>query len=63
MRYFAMFMDLHGQVADWASIAGAGKTAVQAGFDSPGLFIIGQVAALGSSLNWFGESNLLKSAA
>jgi uroporphyrin-III C-methyltransferase/precorrin-2 dehydrogenase/sirohydrochlorin ferrochelatase len=48
---------LHGRIENMA------RMAVQAGSDSPGLLIIGQVAALGSSLNWFGERNLLKSAA
>jgi uroporphyrin-III C-methyltransferase / precorrin-2 dehydrogenase / sirohydrochlorin ferrochelatase len=48
---------LHGRIENMAQMA------VQAGSDSPGLLIIGQVAALGSSLNWFGESALLQSAA
>jgi uroporphyrin-III C-methyltransferase/precorrin-2 dehydrogenase/sirohydrochlorin ferrochelatase len=48
---------LHGRIENMAQMA------VQAGFDSPGLFIIGQVAALGSSLSWFGENTLLQSAA
>ncbi len=39
------------------------QLAAEAGADAPGLLIIGQVAALGSNLTWFGDGSLLKSAA
>ena len=48
---------LHGRIENMAQMA------AQAGPDSPGLLIIGQVAALGSNLDWFGDGAILKSAA
>lgn len=39
------------------------QLSAQVGDDAPGLLIIGQVAALGSTLAWFGRSAALKSAA
>ncbi len=48
---------LHGRIENMA------RMAAQAGPDSPGLLIIGQVAALGSNLDWFGDGAILKSAA
>jgi len=48
---------LHGRIENMAQLA------AQAGPDSAGLLIIGQVTALGRNLNWFGEGALLQSAA
>lgn len=48
---------LHGTIRSLHQLS------VQVGDDAPGLLIIGQVAALGSTLAWFGRSAALKSAA